>query len=57
MVGLGPNGAQDSAAQCQHVRSVSTRRARSPRGNVGPVLLAQVRETIALILDLRGRQP
>ncbi len=47
---------QDSTAQCQHVRSVSTSRVRSRRGNVGPILLAQVRETIALILDLPGHQ-
>ncbi|MEO6468992.1 MAG: type II toxin-antitoxin system PemK/MazF family toxin [Acidimicrobiia bacterium] len=41
-----------SAAQCQHVRSVSPGRIRSFRGNVGAAVLAQVRETIAVILDL-----
>lgn len=41
-----------SAAQCQHVRSVSTVRVRSVRGNVGAVALSQVRETIGVILDL-----
>lgn len=43
---------QRSAAQCQHIRAVSTNRVRSPRGNVGVVPLAQIRETIAVILDL-----
>lgn len=41
-----------SAAQCQHLRSVSTERLVGRRGNVGPRLLAQIRETVALILDL-----
>lgn len=41
-----------SAAQCQHVRSISTRRIQATRGNVGVAALAQVRETIALLLDL-----
>lgn len=41
-----------SAAQCQHVRSVSRRRVLATRGNVGPGALAQIRETVALILDL-----
>ncbi len=42
----------DSAAQCQHVRSVSSTRLRATRGNVGPARLAAVRETLADILDL-----
>jgi mRNA interferase MazF len=42
-----------SAAQCQHLRAISPRRILSVRGNVGPVLLGQLRETIAVILDLR----
>jgi mRNA interferase MazF len=42
-----------SAAQCQHVRAVSTGRVRSVRGNVGPLVLSQLREALALILDLR----
>jgi mRNA interferase MazF len=41
-----------SAAQCQHLRAVSSRRIVSSRGNVGPAVLAQLRETIAVILDL-----
>jgi mRNA interferase MazF len=41
-----------SAAQCQHVRSVSTSRISEVRGNVGIEVLAQIRETVALILDL-----
>lgn len=42
----------DSAAQCQHLRAVSTSRIVSPRGNVGTVTLAQIRETIAVLLDV-----
>jgi mRNA interferase MazF len=41
-----------SAAQCQHVRAISPRRIRAVRGKVGAVTLAQLRETIAVILDL-----
>ena len=41
-----------SAAQCQHVRAVSTGRVGSVRGNVGPIVLSQVREVLALIFDL-----
>lgn len=41
-----------SAAQCQHVRAVSPNRVQSVRGNVGATHLAQLRETIAVILDL-----
>lgn len=41
-----------SAAQCRHLRSVSPRRILSVRGNVGAAVLAQVRATIAVILDL-----
>ena len=39
-------------AQCQHVRAVSPRRIIGVRGNVGATVLAQLRETIAVILDL-----
>ncbi len=47
------NGLREiSAAQCQHLRAVSPSRVASTRGNVGPALLSQVRETIAVILDL-----
>lgn len=41
-----------SAAQCQHLRAVSPRRILEVRGNVGTGVLAQLRETIAVILDL-----
>lgn len=41
-----------SAAQCQHIRAVSPQRMVGTRGNVGTAVLAQVRETIALLLDL-----
>ncbi|MEO7784361.1 MAG: type II toxin-antitoxin system PemK/MazF family toxin [Terracoccus sp.] len=41
-----------SSAQCQHVRSVATTRIQQRTGNVGPVVLNEVRETLALLLDL-----
>lgn len=41
-----------STAQCQHVRSVATTRIGRRLGNVGPLVLADVRETLALLLDL-----
>lgn len=41
-----------SVAQCQHIRAVSTGRVDSPIGNVGPVVLSQIRETIGLLLDI-----
>lgn len=41
-----------SAALCQHLRSVSPRRIVETRGNIGAATLAQLRETIAVILDL-----
>ena len=48
------NGLHDpSAAQCQHLRAVSPRRILAVRGNVGAAVLAQLRETIAVILDVR----
>lgn len=43
-----------SAAQCQHLRAVSLGRIASVRGNVGASSLAQIRETISVILDLPG---
>ena len=47
------NGLQQrSAAQCQHVRAVSTRRVAQVRGNAGPVVLSQIRDAIGLILDI-----
>lgn len=44
--------AAPSAAQCQHVRSVAASRCRSRIGTVGPVALAQIRGTLALLLDI-----
>lgn len=41
-----------SAAQCQHLRAVSPARVHGVRGNVGPAALTQLRETIAVILDI-----
>lgn len=41
-----------SAAQCQHVRVVSTNRVENVRGTVGAVALAQIRDVIGVILDL-----
>ncbi len=41
-----------SSAQCQHVRSVATTRIQERTGNVGPVVLNEVRETLALLLDV-----
>ena len=41
-----------SSVQCQHVRSVATTRIHSRTGHVGPVVLTEVRETLALLLDL-----
>ncbi len=47
------NGLQQaSAAQCQHLRAVSPSRIASTLGNVGPTVVAQLRETIAVLLDL-----
>jgi len=40
-----------SAAQCHQIRSVSLRRVERRIGHVGPVLLAEVRQVIALLLD------
>ena len=41
-----------SVAQCQHLRAVSPRRILAVRGNVGTVSLADIRETIAVLLDI-----
>ena len=43
-----------SAAQCQHIRAVATRRIEHRRGNVGPAIVAQIREILSLILDVPG---
>ncbi len=42
----------DSAAQCQHVRSVSLGRVESVRGNVGAAALSEIRDVLGLILDI-----
>ena len=39
------------AAQCQHSRSVATARVQRRIGNVGPVVLRQLRSILAVILD------
>ncbi|MGO1561310.1 MAG: hypothetical protein ACTHW7_05730 [Actinomycetaceae bacterium] len=41
-----------SSAQCQHLRSVATARIIGRAGHVGPVVLGEVRETLALLMDL-----
>lgn len=41
-----------SAAQCQHLRAISPQRIVATRGNVGPLHLSQIRETLALLLDI-----
>lgn len=41
-----------SAAQCQHIRALAVERLAEPIGNVGPEVLAQVREILADLLDL-----
>lgn len=43
---------QRSAAQTQHVRAVATSRIADQVGNVGPVVLRRVRDTLAVLLDL-----
>jgi mRNA-degrading endonuclease toxin of MazEF toxin-antitoxin module len=42
----------DSSAQCQHIRAVATADVRQTLGNIGAVALAQVRDTVAVLLDL-----
>ena len=46
------NLVRPSAAQYQHVRAVSPARVGETVGNVGPLALTQIRETIAVILDI-----
>lgn len=41
-----------SSAQCQHVRSVATARIHQRTGNVGPVVLGEIREVLGLLMDL-----
>ena len=40
-----------SAAQCQHIRAVAVTRVSAGIGNVGPVVLGAIRETVAVIID------
>jgi mRNA interferase MazF len=42
----------NSAAQCQHIRAIATERVQDNIGNVGPAVLAQIREVLAVLLDL-----
>jgi mRNA interferase MazF len=42
----------ESAAQCQHIRSVSVDRVEAVRGNVGGSALSEIREVLGLILDI-----
>ena len=49
----GTNGLTDtSAAQCQHIRAISTARVEEVRGNVGSIPIAQIRELLGAILDV-----
>ncbi len=49
----GMNGlSATSAARCQHIRAVATSRVTATVGNVGTVVLGQIRETLAVLLDL-----
>ena len=41
-----------SAAQCQHIRALSPARISGHRGKVGPEALVQIREMLAVLLDL-----
>ncbi|MFV0522971.1 MAG: type II toxin-antitoxin system PemK/MazF family toxin [Acidimicrobiales bacterium] len=43
---------RDSSAQCQHVRAVSAGRILQARGNVGPAVVAHIREALGLVLDI-----
>jgi len=41
-----------SSAQCQHVRSIATARIHERTGNVGPIVLGEIREVLGLLMDL-----
>ncbi|MBK5307477.1 MAG: type II toxin-antitoxin system PemK/MazF family toxin [Frankiaceae bacterium] len=43
-----------SSAQCQHIRAVAAVPLGDPVGNVGTASLAQIREVLGLILDVRA---
>jgi len=40
-----------SAAQCQHIRSVAVSRVSATVGNVGPIVLRQIRGTVTILID------
>lgn len=42
----------DSAAQCQHIRSVSVGRIESVSGNVGSTILTELRELLGILMDM-----
>jgi mRNA interferase MazF len=42
----------DSAAQCQHIRVVAVARIGDRLGNVGPGILARIRDNVGVLLDL-----
>jgi hypothetical protein len=44
--------AHTSAAQSQPLRAITPRRITAARGHVGPAVLAQIHEAIAVLLDL-----
>ena len=46
-----------SAAQCQHIRSISPHQIVATRGNIGVVILARLRKTITVVLDLPMNPP
>ena len=41
-----------SAAQCQHIRAVATTQIRAQLGNVGPIALGRIRDTLGVLLDV-----
>lgn len=41
-----------SSAQCQHIRTVAMSRVDRQLGNIGPVTLAQIRNVLAIVLDI-----
>ena len=52
VIQVDPTNGLDVVSACQHIRAVSTHRIADVRGNVGAALLVQLREAIAVILDL-----
>jgi mRNA interferase MazF len=49
----GHNGLDsDSAAQCQHIRSVSVERVEAVQGNIGAATLSEIRQVLGLILEI-----